>query len=305
MNPARLKAYILFFIGALIWGVAGPVIKFTLSGFSPLIFLTYRFAISSVAALIIFVITGIHFPRSPKLILTILLYAFLSSTVALAILFYGYENTSVLYASLISAVAPVLIAVGGVIFLKEHLTLKEKIGISIAFAGTVVSIFGPSLKGDGGASTVGNLLIFLSLFVGVATAVIGKNLLRQEVSPIFLTNISFLVGLATIAPVVLLTTSPTQLFSQVLSVPLPFHIGVFYMALLSGTLAYWLWHRAQKTIEIGEGGLFAYLYPLFAAPLAVFWLGEKITTPFIIGAVIITIGVIIAEYKKSRSQGQN
>ena len=42
------------------------------------------------------------------------------------------------------------------------------------------------------------------------------------------------------------------------------------------------------------------MYPIFAAPLAVLWLGEKITPMFIIGAVIITIGVAIAEIKKKR-----
>ncbi|PJA42810.1 EamA family transporter, partial [Candidatus Woesebacteria bacterium CG_4_9_14_3_um_filter_39_10] len=43
MNPHRLKAYILLLIVAVIWGIAGPVIKFTLGGFPPLLFLTYRF----------------------------------------------------------------------------------------------------------------------------------------------------------------------------------------------------------------------------------------------------------------------
>ena len=56
----------------------------------------------------------------------------------------------------------------------------------------------------------------------------------------------------------------------------------------------------QKSIEIGEASLFAYLYPLFSTPLAVVWLGEKITPMFIVGAVVITIGVVIAEIKKRR-----
>ncbi|NTV79075.1 MAG: EamA family transporter [Clostridiales bacterium] len=41
-------------------------------------------------------------------------------------------------------------------------------------------------------------------------------------------------------------------------------------------------------------------YPIFAAPLAVIWLGEKITPVFIIGAIIIAVGVFIAEVKKKR-----
>lgn len=72
------------------------------------------------------------------------------------------------------------------------------------------------------------------------------------------------------------------------------------MALLSGSLAYFLFNKAQKTIEIGEASLFAYLYPIFSTPLAVLWLGEKITPIFMVGAIIIALGVFVAEVKKNR-----
>ena len=72
------------------------------------------------------------------------------------------------------------------------------------------------------------------------------------------------------------------------------------MAIVSGSLAYYLFNKAQKTIEISEASVFSYLYPLFSAPLAVLWLGESITPVFIIGGIIIAIGVTIAEVKKKR-----
>jgi len=71
------------------------------------------------------------------------------------------------------------------------------------------------------------------------------------------------------------------------------------MALLSGNLAYYLYVRAQKTIEVSEAVLFNYLQPLFTIPLAIFWLGESLSTSFIIGAIIIAFGLVIAEYKHS------
>ncbi|MDP3994763.1 MAG: EamA family transporter, partial [bacterium] len=79
-----------------------------------------------------------------------------------------------------------------------------------------------------------------------------------------------------------------------------FHLGVLFMALISGNLAYSLWIKGQKTIEIGEAALFNYLYPVFAIPLAILWLKETVTIPFVIGAIIIVIGVFIAEIKKRR-----
>ena len=70
------------------------------------------------------------------------------------------------------------------------------------------------------------------------------------------------------------------------------------MALISGTFAYYLWHKAEKTIEVGEVNLIAYLYPIFGAPLSILWLKEKIDIFFIIGGIIIAFGVILAELKK-------
>jgi drug/metabolite transporter (DMT)-like permease len=79
---------------------------------------------------------------------------------------------------------------------------------------------------------------------------------------------------------------------------LQYHAGVWYMAILSGTLAYFLYVRGQKSIEVSEAALFNYLQPIFSIPLAVFWLQESLTPTFVIGAIIIACGVIIAEYKK-------
>ena len=98
----------------------------------------------------------------------------------------------------------------------------------------------------------------------------------------------------------LMSTTVPGIIDEVANLALPYHLGVWYMALISGTLAYALWIRGQKSIEISEAGVFAYLVPIFAAPLAVLWLGETITTPFIIGSVVVAIGVYIAETKKKR-----
>jgi len=72
------------------------------------------------------------------------------------------------------------------------------------------------------------------------------------------------------------------------------------MAIFSGSIAYYLFVRAQKSIEVSEAVLFNYLQPIVTIPLAIIWLNERLSTSFILGAIIIAIGLIIAEYKKKR-----
>ena len=301
MNPRRLHAYLILLVVSFIWGIAGVVIKYTLGALSPLTFLLYRFAIASLAGIITFAFFRFPIPKDKKILLYSLFYGFLTSTVALGLLFLGIEETTAIDANLIAATAPITIAIAGAFYLKEHVTLREKIGIGIAFLGTIITIFEPVIRnGDGFSGLGGNLLVFASVLVGTATAILAKILMRKEVSPIYLTNASFIVGFLTTIPLAFLADSPSKIISSVTSAPFPYHLGVIYMALISGTLAYTLWHKAEKTIEVGEVGLFAYLYPVFGTPLAVVWLKEKISTPFIIGAIVIAIGVLIAELKPKR-----
>jgi drug/metabolite transporter (DMT)-like permease len=128
---------------------------------------------------------------------------------------------------------------------------------------------------------------------------LAKKILRTGVNAVTATNLSFIIGFLTLAPFTLPQIFASN-FQVLASIPLRYHLGVFYMAVLSGTLAYILWHRAEKSIEISEVGLFAYLYPVFGTPLSVIWLGEKISLPFVIGTVIIALGVFLAEWKKKR-----
>ncbi len=298
MNPRRTSAYLLFLIVTIISAVAGVVIKFTLGGISTLPFLTYRFAISAAVAVVAsFAYKG--FPRKTSTLIELIVFSFLTSTVALGLLFLGLEKTTVLDMSIITAIGPLVIALAGVIYLKEHVTNREKIGMAIAFLGTMIVLVEPIIRlHDGKLETQGNLLILIYVFVTALSAVLGKRLLRKKVDPMVMTNAIFIVGFLTIIPVSFYFYGFGNLKNIVTGLSLPYHAGVVFMALISGNLAYFLGNRAQKTIEIGEAALFSYLIPIFTAPLAIIFLKEKVTPIFAIGSAIVLVGVAIAEYRK-------
>lgn len=301
MSPARTKAYILLLIATIIWGVAGPVIKFTLGAVDPLLFLTYRFAISSTVAILFFPKVTFSLPKEKKVLIWLLISSFFTSTIGLGLLFFGLKETTVLDMALITLIAPLLAAESGVRFLHERISLREKVGMGIALLGTLFIVIEPLTEASGdGIRTSGNALILLYLLSTIIPAILTKKLLRAKVKPLTITNMEFLVGFVTILPFSLYFLPLPDLINQVTKLPTAYHLGVFYMALLSGSLAYTLFNKAQKTVTVGEAAIFSYLYPLFATPLAVLWLGEKITSQFIVGAVVIALGVFIAEYKRTR-----
>lgn len=295
----RIKAYIILLVATAIWGVAGPVIKFTLGGINTVPFLTYRFGLSAVVGVITFLIFGFNLPKSPKLLFMLLIHALFSSTIALGLLFFGLENTTVLEMTIITLAVPVLTSTAGAYFLREHVTKREKLGMTIALVGTLFTVFEPLfLNGSGSLRFSGNLLVFLYIIANILPAILAKKLLREEVKPSTLTGFSFIVGFLSFFAFTILNGSFSSVVLTVRDLPLSYHLGVWFMAFLSGNLAYFLFNKAQKTIEVGDASVFAYLYPLFATPLAVLWLGETIKPAFVIGALVIIVGVVIAETKR-------
>lgn len=299
MPAHRTKAYIYLLLVALIWGMASPIIKFTLNGIDPGPFLMYRFLVSGTVAVIYLLITGqykkvirnAHLP-------TLLIYSVISTTIALGALFWGMDRIAVLEANVVSSIIPLLIVIGGAIVFKDRVTRQEKAGALLAFAGTCIALIIPVISGFKDISHwIGIIFMFVYLFGDIASALTAKWLLRKKVNPSFMTNFAFLIGFITISPVVLSQTPSSELVNSLVNLPYEYHLGVWYMALISGTLAYYLRNTAQKSIEVSEAGLFSYLVPLFSAPIAIVWLGEKLTISLLVGATLIIAGVVVAETK--------
>lgn len=301
MSPARVRAYFLLLLVTVIWAVAVIVLKFTLGGITPLPFLTYRFIISAIIGIIaIFMYKG-KLPRSGKTWIAITIYSFLSTTFALGLLFLGLDRTTVLDLSLLTLVGPLLSEVAGVIFLKEKITKLEKIGTVIAFSGALLTIIEPILEsGASFGGLTGNLLILSYMLGDTASIIMLKKLIKNDISPVILTHISFVIGLLTLIPITIVFMGITPFVLTVTNLPFHYHLGVLYMAIMSGTVAYAVRAKAQRVVDVGEAGLFGYLVSVVSAPLAVLFLHETITPLFIVGAVLIGIGVGVAEYRKKR-----
>ncbi len=300
----RSTAYLLLLITSVIWGAAPAVIKYTLASFDPLVFLSYRFGISTALGLLILSRTGMRLALKPRDNLYTFLYSITAITISLGLLFYGFDKTDSLTGNLLSATSPILVVFLGSIFLRDRVTAIEKTGIAIALAGALVTVFTPLFGGDGIAmgEVGGNVLILASIFADAISVIFLKLVLRDRINPSLLAHIGFIIGFLTILPITLAIHGVGPAISQIIQAPIGAHLGVLYMALLSGSLAYFLRNKAVRTIEVSEYALFSYLHPIWGAPLSLLWLGEKITSPFLLGATIIAIGVVIAEHKRRRKR---
>lgn len=301
MNKFRLRAYLLLLIGAVISGIAGPVIKLTLERLPFDVFLFYRFFVSSVVVLFLLPFVKFKLPKKGTVLVDFFIYGFLNSTVALTFLFLGTSKTSLLDMSLISVFGPIITIALGFLFLHDHLTKREKLGILISFVGSLIILVGPFLaNGDGVGQITGNILVVLALVAGSISTIYLKRLLRVGVNPITLVNGSFVIGFLSFLVYLAFKGAIPASLVIIKGLPINYHLGVLYMAIFSGTIAYSLGNIAQKSIEVSEAAVFAYIYPVISAILAIILLGEHLTFIIFLGSVITFVGVFLAEWKKKR-----
>jgi len=286
MSSSRKSAYAALLITALIWGIAPPVIKYTLGFISPIGFLFYRFLLVS---LILIIPLGLRIKKikpAKKQWPQYLALGFLGTPLTLSLLFTGMAKATAIAGAVIWVIAPMLVILGGAFWLKDHITTKEKIGIAVVLTGTLITICQPLFSAQARLhqQILGNLLIFLGTIAWASFTLLAK---KANLDNFILLSSSFLVGTIILLPLFL---SQSNLPPQALP-------GIIYMAIFGSVIAYGTYLYGHRQIEVSEAALFTYLQPLFGVPLAAVWLKEPIVLPFLVGAALIAAGALIAEQR--------
>lgn len=293
MSKSRKFAYIALFLTSLLWGLAPPVIKYSLKFVTPVSFLFYRFTLACLIFAVPLIYKTIKTKPSVYEVGQYLLLGFLSTPLNLLLYFWGIDKTSAINASILAILSPIMIILGGVFFLREKVTKKESIGIIIAVIGTIILILAPYFgqKISFLSNLTGALLIIAGDIVWAVFTLLAKRIKNQRLDPFIISAFSFVVGWFVLLPL-FLTEKANGFDTRALP-------GIIYMAVFSSVIAYSAYTYGLKKIEASEASVFTYLQPLFAIPAAVIFLGEKLTIYLVVGAILITLGVFVCESRPS------
>lgn len=291
MSNQRKKAYLALLTTSLIWGVASPVIKYTLNFVSPYTFLFYRFLIVSLLLAIPLTIRLRKIKLTLKNCFLYVALGFIGTPLTLLLLFSGMKRTAAVNASIISLFTPVVIVIGGVLFLNEKVTRNEKKGILLILLGAFLSIIEPLFQSgiNFNQGILGNLLVFANTFSWAGFSLLRRKF-GEKLDSLVLTASSFIVGLIVLLPI--LANNPSGFTLNQNAIP-----GILYMSILGSVIAYFTYIYGFSKIEASEATLFTYLEPVFAIPVSIMFLKEKISFLFIIGAVLILSGIVVSELK--------
>ena len=183
----------------------------------------------------------------------------------------------------------------------DKITASKLVGQLLAFVGLVIALQPAAAHASDPASTVwmGDILAGITALCGAVYNVFSRPYLKRY-PPLHVTTLSMYAGLLFLAPI----AAANGVFSAA-----PVFTGTAWLALLFlGTLggafgfALWIWALQRSTPS--RVAVFIALNPMTAITLGVVLLHEPVTTPFLVGFMLVIAGIILANVSPSAARAK-
>ncbi|CAN5722968.1 EamA family transporter [soil metagenome] len=174
--------------------------------------------------------------------------------------------------------APVIVAVGSTLLLRETLTGVILLSLSGAIVGTILLV-GRTETGTGSDALIG-VLLAAGCAAGIATHVMGLRSIAHRVHPLQSLSIGFTVGALLFTPVAL---------AHGVSIDQPARawLWLLYLGIVPSTIAYLLYQRGLQEVTASMASIVTMLEPLIAAVLAWILFDERLGLNGILGGALL------------------
>ncbi len=211
-----------------------------------------------------------------------------------AVVYLGLSETQATNAALIYATSPLFIVLIDRVFFGRTITARQILGIALAFTGmSLILMKGSLAKLFAMQFNQGDILIGIASISWAAYSTLQKHksLSGIPILPLFSTIIA--MGALVLAPFALWE------ITQGAGIPVEpmAWASIFGVALLPSVLAFSIYKFGIKTIGPSQTGVFLYFMPVYAALLAVLFLGEHLQTYHLFGFLFVLPGVMMAAYR--------
>ena len=269
---------------AMIWGMGFIIAKAGMSHFSPILLMALRFTLTAICL--------IWFYRPPPGLYKKLFWiSLISAAIQYSLTFNGVKGIDASTAALLVQLEVPFGLIMAWLFLGDRISVKQAIGIVIAFAGVVLIVGEPKLSG--------NLIYVFMVIGGAFTWSIGQIMIKK------LGNIGgfmLITGVAIFAAPQLLIASflfESDQLLQIQTASLPAWAAVAYLGLIMTAVGYALWYRLLGLYNVNQVMPFLLLLPVTSVIGGIAFLGESLTVKITIGGLMALVGVALITIQRS------
>ena len=285
-NVQRIVAIGESVLATTIWASSFVFVKIGLEYMGPLTIAGFRYFLAFLILLPFLIRKGmIRQPISRGIWLRLFAIGISAYTVGNGALFWGLKYLPATTVSFLMSLSPLLILIGGAVWLKEIPTRWQVFGIVVSLSGSVL-FFSSGLKSG---EPVGIVIVIVGLIGFMLFGILGREIAKvKQLDTITLTTIPLAIG----GGFLLLIAFPLE-GMPLLSTK---SVGiVLWLAIVNTALAYVLYNHSLQILTALEMNVMLNLTPLGTALLAWWFLGERLGFVQIIGMAVMIIGVIFVQ----------
>lgn len=202
--------------------------------------------------------------------------------------------------SILSALSPLVVFLGGTMIGQQKATLKGFIGVVVGFLG-VVFIFREGL-GDILDPNYKTGILFLSIAILAWSAGTVYTKMHTHKSNNIALNLFYQFSIAAVIQYALaLILNPNVDFNAWSARSI---LATLYLSVFGSVIAFFAYHYALKRVTAIQVSVLNYINTIIAVFLGWLLLDEVITRDFIIATVLIILGVFITNYKRTRGKAE-
>jgi drug/metabolite transporter (DMT)-like permease len=275
-------------LGAMfLWASSFPVMKYAIGFYHPFVVVFGRLAVASVLFALLISRSGFRVQKGDWRAIGLLVLF----EPCLYFVFEGLalEYTSSAQAGMITAILPLIVAVGGWLLLKERVGVRTMTGFVLAMAGVVWL----TLAGDADISAprpvLGNFLEFMAMIMA-SGYILSVRKLTARYSPWFLTALQSFGGAIFFAP--LLAWPGVEVVGTLAWAPI---LCIVYLGGVISIGAYGLYNLGVSRLPAHQASAYINLIPVFTVIMGRIFLGETMNSLQYTAAFLVIAGVFLSQ----------
>jgi drug/metabolite transporter (DMT)-like permease len=274
------------FLVTLIWSSSFVIVKIGLESLGPLTIAGLRYFLGAIILLPFLI------KRKPLIgsisknqWLHLILIGISAYTVGNGAMFWGLKYIPATTGSLLMGLIPLLVLIGGALFLKEIPTRWQVFGVILSLSGSVLFFSSGLNPGE----PRGIMILGFGLAGFVTFSLLGRGIARErQLDTLTLTTLPLAIGGVLSMAIALIVEGIPQFTNSSLLV-------VIWLAVVNTSFAYMIYNHSLRELTALEMNMIMNLSPIFTALLSWILLGEKLSPVQILGMMIVIVGVIFVQ----------
>jgi len=209
-------------------------------------------------------------------------------------LFTAAFNYALVYGSasqgaLLYATSPAVVAVCAALVLKERLRRRRVLGIVLSIGGAAIVILGGQERLQSApAPFLGAVLMLWTVLLWGAYTVAAKQTAHAD-------QLALMFSIFALGALLLLPASVIELTVRGFGATSEFGwLGVFYLGVFASAVCYALYSFALRELDASTVGVYTNIDPVVGVATAFVFVGEKLATPQVVGALVVFAGMWLA-----------